>query len=144
MNAKRAASVALIALCGCSVFRRDLFGAGVYRLETVGVVGCEVSATAVEKDGKLHIDGFIRGVRLATPVDGELELRLRTPDGTESRRGRVEIRPVGHRRTGHSHPRFEAVIDELPPAGTVIMALPRFPRCLPASPRAADSRVGEK
>jgi hypothetical protein len=144
MKTSHISLAALIALIGCNVFRRDLIGAGVYRLETVGVIGCEVSATAVEKDRKLHIDGFIRGVRLTTPLDGELLIFLRMPDGTESRRGRVEIRPVGHRRTGHSHPRFEAVIDELPPAGTVIKALPRFPRCLPASPRAADSRVGEK
>lgn len=132
MKTSHISLAALIALFGCNMFRRDLIGAGVYRLETVGVVGCEVAAEAVEKDGKLYLDGFIRGVRQTTPAKGELEIRLRMPDGRESSGDRVEIRPVSHRRTGHSHPRFDAVISELPPAGTVIMARPRFPLCLPS------------
>lgn len=45
-------------LPGCNLFCRDLIGSGVFRLETVGVVGCEIVATAVERDGKLYIDGL--------------------------------------------------------------------------------------
>lgn len=83
MKTSHISLAALIALFGCNMFRRDLIGAGVYRLETVGVVGCEVAAEAVEKDGKLHFDGFIRGARLTTQAEGELEIRLRMPDGRE-------------------------------------------------------------
>lgn len=134
MKTSQMSLAALIALFGCNVFRRDLIGAGVYRLETVGVVGCEVAAEALEKDGKLYLDGFIRGARLTTPAEGEMEIRLRMPDGRESSGDRVEIRPVSHRRAGHSHPRFQAVIGELPPAGTVITARPWLPLCLATRP----------
>jgi hypothetical protein len=138
------AMVFLSFLPGCNLFRRDLIGSGVFRLETVGVVGCEIAATAVERGGKLYLDGLIRGIRLTTPVEGEVEVWLRTPDGTETEKGRAVIRSVSHRRTGHSHPRFEITFNELPPPGTVIMALPRYPRCLPASPRGDEGRPGEK
>ncbi len=122
---------AVLSLAGCALFGRDLFSAGVYRMETAGVLGCEVAATAVVREGKLRLDGFIRGVRLTSPAEGEMEVRLRTLDGKQKSEVRVPLRFVNHRRTSHSHPRFEAVLHEVPPPGTVIMFVPAFSLCPP-------------
>lgn len=144
MTARGVCVLALFVLAGCGWLHRDLISRGVYRLETVGVLGCEVAATAVERAGKLHLDGLIRGIRLTSPVTGEVEVRLKTPDGKEAGWGRGAIRPVGHRRTGHSHPRFEVTFDELPPPGTVIMVFPRFPLCATAAPAATSGNAEAK
>ncbi|MBN9519204.1 hypothetical protein J0H58_11900 [bacterium] len=124
---------ALLSLAGCVLFGRDQFSAGVYRMETAGVIGCEVAATAVEREGKLRLDGFIRGARLTGPAEGEVEVRLRTPDGKQKSVGRFPLRLVNHRRTSHSHPRFEAVLQEVPPPGIVVMFVPTFSLCTPVA-----------
>lgn len=133
----------LLALAGCNLFRRDLISEGVYGLETAGVVGCEVAATAVVREGDLRLDGFIRGMRLTAPAEGEVEIRLRSPDGNEKTADRVPIRLVYHRRTSHSHPRFEALIDEVPPPGTEIIVVPKFPLCPPAVPSQFGKGTGQ-
>lgn len=130
----------LLALAGCNVFKRDLISQGVYGLETTGVVGCEVAAAAVEKEGYLQLSGFIRGARLTAPVTGEVEVWFRTPDGKQRRETRVPLRLVNHRRTSHSHPRFEAVIRQVPPPGTVIMLVPIFPLCPQIEPSTSKTR----
>lgn len=137
---------AVLTLGGCALFGRDLFSAGVYRMETAGVLGCEVAATAVEREGKLRLDGFIRGARLTGPAEGEVEVRLRTPDGKQKSVGRVPLRLVSHRRTSHSHPRFEAVLNEVPPPGTVVMFVPTFSLCpsVAVNEAASDREIWKK
>lgn len=142
MRAAHLAPAAMFVICGCNLFGRDLIFSGVYRLETAGVVGCEVAATAVDRDGKLHIDGVIRGMRLTKPVEGDVEIRLMMPDGKQKSEGRVALRLVSHRQTSHSHPRFETVLGERPPAGTAILVIPNFPLCPAVRPTDVKDDAG--
>ncbi len=119
----------VLLLAGCGWVHRDLVARGVYRVETVGVSGCEAAATAEARDGKLHVEGRLRGMRIVTPVDGSVVVRLVSPEGKEVAARSGAIRLVGHRRTSHAHPEFDAVFDAVPPPGTVIQVFPRLSLC---------------
>lgn len=125
----------ILLLASCGWFHRDLVARGVYRVETVGVSGCEVSATAEARDGTLRVEGRLRGMRIITPVEGTVDVRLVSSEGKELASRSTEIRLVNHRRTSHSHPEFEAAFEVLPPPGTVIRVFPRISLCPSVSPR---------
>lgn len=134
MTARGACLLAVFVLDGCGWPHRDLISRGVYRLETVGVTGCEVAAAAEDDAGRMRLTGLIRGFRLVHPVDGTVDIRLVPPGGGVPTSRSVRLRLVPHRRTSHSHPEFEAVFDALPPPGTLIQVHPRFPLCPAGTP----------
>lgn len=131
----RTFAMLMLMFAGCGWFHRDLVARGVYRVETVGVSGCEVAATAEAQDGTLRVEGRLRGMRIITPVAGTVDVRLVSSEGKELASRSTEIRLVNHRRTSHSHPEFEAAFEVLPPPGTVIQVFPRFSLCPAVSPR---------
>lgn len=113
--------------CGCGLLFHDLLSQGVYRLQSHEVSGCKLGATAVERQGALRVEGWLRGEGFTRMTADQVEVVLLLPDGSEGEMKRSNLRLSRNRRASRVYAYFDADFRIVPPPGTVIGIRPVFP-----------------